>query len=197
MVRRWPLLGALLLGCGGDESSSLADASAAAPVDAGSDAADAAGMDASHMDASHVEAGPGTEGGADAGPEAGNGSRTSLTCGTAECAEAGTPPDGPLCCAGAGVAPACVGTLAGCESNTPYFCNDDRNCPAGQHCCESSVRDLFSCSSVADCSGRVQLCHASAECLNGVQCVSSTCNGQPLGTCGPLPDAGGTRLRCL
>jgi hypothetical protein len=93
----------------------------------------------------------------------------------------------PYCCIAPGSRPFCgTGNLAACESGAPYYCDEAADCADAMHCCESPIRFMFRC--VPSCGEQIQLCKSDSECENGLPCTAYTCNGQPLATCGALPE---------
>jgi hypothetical protein len=214
-VRRVLLAVALLSACGGDDATtaSAPDAGADATLpDTGADGSADTGPTVDGGNDSGVQEAGSDAGGdaradanADAGTDSGRdaatfdaGFTTSVVCGTGSCPDAGDPPLGNFCCVpglGMGGNPFCASQLGQCQTGSPFYCTSAANCTGGDLCCESTVRDLFSCQLPATCSSQLQLCKGSGECANGLPCLFFTCRGEPIGTCGPLPD-GGTRLRC-
>jgi hypothetical protein len=74
--------------------------------------------------------------------------------------------------------------LGACETGIPYYCDEAADCNAGLGCCMSNdLRPWTACAST--CTG-VMLCKSSTECTNGQSCTPATCDGQKIGTCGPL-----------
>jgi hypothetical protein len=88
---------------------------------------------------------------------------------------------------GAPVSQTCeYANLGVCESGIPYYCDETADCNAGLVCCMSTdLRPWAACTSTCTGAG-VILCKSSAECTDGQTCTPATCDGQRIGTCGPL-----------
>jgi hypothetical protein len=193
--------------CGGDDTNATGDAGldatsdgsatndsgkadSATPADSGMGAGDAANAD------SATPPGDSGAGAGDGGPGPGLlPDPGAITCGATTCPDAsGTPPMNEVrayCCVlgpntGNPVSQTCeYQNLGACESGKPYYCDEAADCNAGLVCCMSNdLRAWTACEST--CTG-VTLCKSSAECTNGQPCTPVTCDGQHIGTCGPLP----------
>ena len=142
-------------------------------------------------------------GGGGGGGDSGGATATILACGSTTCpATPYSPANGSndsYCCLPQSnlAAPTCVhGNLGACESGNPWYCDQAADCNAGLVCCEQSARaGMFACLAPAAC-GMLQACRTSAECTNGQSCVTRTCGGTTIGTCGALTAQQAQLLDC-
>jgi hypothetical protein len=188
--------------CGGGSGANAPMESGAADstfVD-GESGGDSPGDSSSEQDApAHTDdAGSADADGSSSGGDSGLSSDPgAVTCGNTLCPDAsGDPPMNQIrayCCThgpntGDPISQMCeYANLGACESGIPYYCDETSDCNAGLFCCMSKdIRPWTACQST--CTG-VMLCKSSGECNNGQKCVPATCDGQHLGTCGPLSSA--------
>jgi hypothetical protein len=85
----------------------------------------------------------------------------------------------------------CVPSITSSCAGFRRMCDEAADCEIGNVCCTIPAAATFyayntSCAPSCD-TYFPQLCKTSAECTNGQACVSQTCNGWLVQTCGPIP----------
>lgn len=155
----------LLVGCGGDDSSSTVDAGGGNDASVNDGAAADTGIPQPDGSASD---GGGSDGTTPA--EAGASNPGKITCGGAECDSTTQ-----VCCIrfsiDAGVTRSCTAPN-GCQGGATSECDEKADCPQNQRCCFGQG---FRGQCQNTCQGGIQACKTNPECGDGGACGTYTC----------------------